>query len=97
LKWLLFLFVYFFRCCFSFLSFSNQLQPHRLIPSLRSAKNRRYVVDEDLGAVAILNDFPFLDKTKPNGTSSTNILRVEGGQIRYIHEITVCSTANCGR
>ncbi|KAK3197758.1 hypothetical protein GRF29_216g1204451 [Pseudopithomyces chartarum] len=61
------------------------------------AKNRRYVIDEDLGAVAILNDFPFLDKTKPNGTSSTNILRVEGGQIRYIHEITVCSTANCGR
>ena len=62
-----------------------------------SAKNRRYVIDQDLGAVAILNDFPFLDKAKPNGTSSTNILRVESGQIRYIHEITVCSTANCGR
>jgi hypothetical protein len=59
--------------------------------------NRRYVVDEELGGVAVFNDFPFIDKTKPNGTSSTNFLRVEGGMIRYIHEITVCATKNCGR
>jgi hypothetical protein len=59
--------------------------------------NRRYVVDEELGGVAVFNDFPFIDKTRPNGTSSTNFLRVEGGSIRYIHEITVCATKNCGR
>jgi hypothetical protein len=59
--------------------------------------NRRYVIDEELGAVDIFNDFPFIDKTRPNGTSSTNMIRVEGGKIRYIHENTVCATRNCGR
>lgn len=61
------------------------------------AKNRRYVIDEEVGAVDIFNDFPFLDKARPNGTSSTNLVRVEGGMIRYIHEVTICSTKNCGR
>tara|TARA_R110002003_G_scaffold180_1_gene14337 strand:+ start:4845 stop:5657 length:813 start_codon:yes stop_codon:yes gene_type:complete len=61
------------------------------------AGNRRYVIDEELGGVGILNDFPFIDTTKPNGTPSTNMLRVESGQIRYIHETTICSTNNCGR
>ena len=82
------------ECCFWF-AFAVVLA--NTYAWLCSAKNRRYVVDEEIGAVAILNDFPFLDKAKPNGTSSTNLLRVEGGQIRYIHEITVCTAANCGR
>ncbi|KAF2475743.1 uncharacterized protein BDR25DRAFT_379240 [Lindgomyces ingoldianus] len=59
--------------------------------------NRRYVIDEEMGGVDIFNDFPFIDKTKPNGTASTNFIRVEGGLIRYIHETTVCATKNCGR
>jgi hypothetical protein len=58
---------------------------------------REYVVDEALGGVVIFNDFPFIDTTRPNGTSSTNLLRVEEGLIRYIHEITICATRNCGR
>ncbi|KAF1960387.1 hypothetical protein CC80DRAFT_466198 [Byssothecium circinans] len=66
-------------------------------PKPFSADNRRYVIDEVLGAVDIFNNFPFIDKTKPNGTPSTNFIRVEGGKIRYIHETTVCSTKNCGR
>ncbi|KAF2635946.1 hypothetical protein P280DRAFT_534547 [Massarina eburnea CBS 473.64] len=66
-------------------------------PKPFSAGNRRYVIDEELGAVDIFNDFPFIDKTKPNGTSSMNFIRVETGKIRYIHETTVCSTKNCGR
>ncbi|KAL5385903.1 hypothetical protein PMIN06_008005 [Paraphaeosphaeria minitans] len=61
------------------------------------AKNRRYVIDEEIGAVDIFNDFPFLDANKPNGTSSTNFVRVEGGKIRYIHEVTICTQNNCGR
>jgi hypothetical protein len=61
------------------------------------ASNRRYVIDEEMGGVGILNDFPFIDKTRPAGTPSTNFLRVEGGQIRYIHETTICATRNCGR
>lgn len=61
------------------------------------ALNRRYVIDEELGAMGILNNFPFIDKTRPDGTPSTNMFRVEGGKIRYIHETTVCATKNCGR
>jgi len=63
----------------------------------KGAGNRRYVIDEEMGAVGILNDFPFIDATRPDGTPSTNFLRVEGGKIRYIHETTVCATRNCGR
>lgn len=61
------------------------------------ALNRRYVIDEEMGAMGILNNFPFIDKTRPDGTPSTNMFRVEGGKIRYIHETTVCATKNCGR
>jgi len=59
--------------------------------------DRRYVVDEEVGGVDIMENFPFIEKTKPNGTPSTNFIRVEGGKIRYIHEVTVCATRNCGR
>ena len=58
---------------------------------------KTYVIDEEGGAVAIFNEFPFIDKAKPNGTSSMNFVRVEGGKIRYIHETTVCTNKNCGR
>jgi hypothetical protein len=61
------------------------------------ALNRRYVIDEDMGGMGILNNFPFIDTTRPEGTPSTNFFRVEGGKIRYIHETTVCATKNCGR
>jgi hypothetical protein len=61
------------------------------------AGNRRYVIDEEVGGVAVFNDFPFIDKVKPEGTPSVNFVRVEKGGIRYIHETTVCSTRNCGR
>ncbi|PVH77771.1 hypothetical protein DL98DRAFT_561477 [Cadophora sp. DSE1049] len=59
--------------------------------------NRRYVVDETVGAVDVFNDFPFIDKTRPEGTPSSNLVRVEGGKIRYVHELTVCATKGCGR
>jgi hypothetical protein len=59
--------------------------------------NRRYVIDETVGGVDIFNDFPFIEKTKPDGTPSGNFIRVENGGIRYIHEDTVCATKNCGR
>ncbi|KAF2705721.1 hypothetical protein K504DRAFT_513959 [Pleomassaria siparia CBS 279.74] len=59
--------------------------------------NRRYIIDEELGGVDVMHDFPFIDKTKPDGTPASNFIRVEEGRIRYIHEVTVCSTKNCGR
>lgn len=64
---------------------------------LKVAK-RRYVIDEELGAAGILNDFPWLERSIVNGsTPSSNMFRVEGGLIRYIHEVTVCATRQCGR
>jgi hypothetical protein len=66
-------------------------------PKPFSAQNRRYIIDEELGGLDIFNDFPFIDKSRPNGTSSMNFFRVEGGRIRYIHETTICATRNCGR
>ncbi|KAI2619286.1 hypothetical protein GGR54DRAFT_138182 [Hypoxylon sp. NC1633] len=66
-------------------------------PQPFSVKNRRYVIDEEVGGLDIFNDFPFIDLVKPNGTASTNFIRVEKGMLRYIHEVTVCSTRNCGR
>ncbi len=61
--------------------------------------NRRYTIDEVLGAVDIFHNFPFLDKAIPKdpGTQTNNFLRVEGGQIRYIHENTVCSKKGCAK
>jgi hypothetical protein len=61
------------------------------------ASNRRYVIDEERGGVGIFNNFPFIDATRPEGTPSTNFIRIEGGKIRYIHETTICATRNCGR
>lgn len=61
--------------------------------------NRRYVIDEDVGAVSVLNGFPWLEATKGADVSmpSANLVRVEKGLIRYVHEVTVCETTMCGR
>ena len=61
------------------------------------AGNRRYVVDEALGSGDIFVYFPFIDKAKTNETPSTKLIWVEGGMVRYIHEVTVCSEKNSGR
>ncbi|KAI1086633.1 hypothetical protein F5B19DRAFT_478579 [Rostrohypoxylon terebratum] len=66
-------------------------------PSAFKIENRRYVIDEEVGGLDIFNDFPFIDAAKPDGTSSTNFFRIEGGKIRYIHETTICTNRNCGR
>ncbi|KAI0430271.1 hypothetical protein F5Y09DRAFT_331167 [Xylaria sp. FL1042] len=67
-------------------------------PQPLNVTNRRYVIDEELGAIDVFNGFPWLEATKPNGAvPSTNFIRVERGLIRYIHEVTVCETPRCGR
>ncbi|KAH7317848.1 hypothetical protein BKA65DRAFT_557259 [Rhexocercosporidium sp. MPI-PUGE-AT-0058] len=68
-----------------------------LFPLPFKITNRRYVVDEEVGAVDVFDDFPFIDKIRPEGTPSSNLVRVEGGGIRYVHELTVCATKGCGR
>lgn len=62
--------------------------------------NRRYVIDETIGAITIFHDFPFLDAglgPYHPGTPASQTFRVEGGMNRYIHEVTACTTPNCGR
>ena len=62
--------------------------------------SRRYVIDETVGAVSIFHDFSWIDAgLGPHhpGTPASQTFRVEGGMNRYIHEVTACTTPNCGR
>jgi hypothetical protein len=68
-------------------------------PQKLNVTNRRYVIDENFGAVVIFHNFPWIDAGIPTdpGTPASQMFRVEGGKNRYIHEVTVCTTAGCGR
>ena len=68
-------------------------------PQKLNVTHRRYVIDETIGAVSIFHNFPWIDAGIPTdpGTPASQTFRVEGGKNRYIHEVTVCTTANCGR
>ncbi len=68
-------------------------------PEKLKVTNRRYVIDETVGAVAVFHNFPWLDAGLPKdpGTPASQTFRVEGGKNRYIHEVTVCTTPGCGR
>jgi hypothetical protein len=62
--------------------------------------NRRYVIDETAGVVSIFHNFSWIDAGLPAdhpGTPASQTFRVEGGMNRYIHEVTACTTPNCGR
>jgi hypothetical protein len=62
--------------------------------------NRRYVIDETVGAVSIFHNFSWIDAGLPPdhpGTPASQTFRVESGMNRYIHEVTACTTPNCGR
>ena len=68
-------------------------------PQRLNVSNRRYVIDETVGAVAIFHNFPWIDAGIPTdpGTPASQTFRVEGGMNRYIHEVTVCTSPDCGR
>jgi hypothetical protein len=68
-------------------------------PEKLNVSNRRYVIDETLGAVSIFHNFPWLDAGIPKdpGTPASQSFRVEGGMNRNIHEVTVCTSPCCGR
>ncbi len=60
------------------------------VPSGVKLINRRYIVDESLGSVAVLLNFG------KNERPDSHTFRIEKGKIRYVHTITVCAEANCG-
>ena len=68
-------------------------------PQRLNVGNRRYVIDETVGAVVIFHNFPWIDAGIPTdpGTPASQMFRVEDGQNRYIHEVTVCTSPGCGR
>lgn len=68
-------------------------------PEKLNVTNRRYVIDETVGAVSIFHSFPWLDAGIPKdpGIPASQSFRVEGGMNRYIHEVTACRTPGCGR
>jgi hypothetical protein len=68
-------------------------------PEKLNVGSRRYLVDESRGAVVVFHKFPWLDAGLPKdpGIPASQMFRVEGGKNRYIHEVTVCITPNCGR
>jgi hypothetical protein len=69
-------------------------------PQPISTGNRRFVIDETMGAVSIFHSFSWLDAglgPYHPGTPASQQFRVEGGLNRYIHEVTVCTTPGCGR
>jgi hypothetical protein len=67
------------------------------LPSTITVTNRRYVVDEEMGAVAIYLGFPGIDRSVPGAPMpDCHFFRVEGGKIRYIHTVTTCEHAGCG-
>ncbi|KAK4239503.1 hypothetical protein C8A03DRAFT_42906 [Achaetomium macrosporum] len=67
------------------------------LPSTITVTNRRYVVDEEMGAVSIFVGFPGLDRSVPQKPMPDgHFFRVEGGKIRYIHTVSTCEHAGCG-
>ena len=61
--------------------------------------SRLYTIDEELGAVDIFHNFPFLDNALPRdpGTVTNNLIKVEGGKIKFLHENTVCTNNGCAK
>lgn len=60
------------------------------VPSGVPLKNRRYVIDETVGAVDVMLDFG------NSGWPDTHEFRIEKGKIRYVHTMTHCGIPNCG-
>ena len=60
------------------------------VPSGVKIINRTYVIDEALGAVAVVSNFG------AGASPDVHTFRVEKGKLRYVHTITACATANCG-
>ena len=59
------------------------------IPSGVKLTERKYIVDESKGAVAVLLLFG-------GKAPDVHTFRIEKGKIRYVHTMTVCATLNCG-
>lgn len=61
------------------------------VPENIEMAERRYVIDETIGAVAVML------KMGPSARPDAHVFRIEGGKIRYINTVTNCGKdENCG-
>lgn len=66
--------------------------------TIKKVTNRRYVVGEIMGAVDIFLGFPGLDRSQGQPSmSDSHFFSVDGGKVRYIHTVSSCVEAVCGK
>jgi hypothetical protein len=58
------------------------------VPSGVNIANRRFVVDETIGAVVALCTFGAGNANGGSGSPDTHLFRVENGKLRYVHTLT---------
>ena len=58
------------------------------VPSGVNIVNRRFVVDETIGAVVVFCTFGAGNAVGGSGAPDTHLFRVENGKLRYVHTIT---------
>lgn len=58
------------------------------VPSGVNIANRRFVVDESLGAVVVYCTFGAGSPNGGSGAPDTHLFRVENGKLRYVHTLT---------
>ncbi|KAF2453552.1 hypothetical protein BDY21DRAFT_381977 [Lineolata rhizophorae] len=67
------------------------------LPETIEVTNRRYVIDEVMGAVDMFLGFPGLDRSQgQEPMPDSHFFRVEDGKIKYIHTVSSCVEAGCG-
>jgi hypothetical protein len=64
------------------------------VPSGVNISNRRYVVDETIGAVVALCTFGAGNPNGGSGAPDAHLFRVESGKLRFVHTITHLLQAN---
>src|SRR5690554_545152 len=64
------------------------------VPSGVNIVNRRFVVDEVIGAVVVYCTFGPGGQTGGSGAPDTHLFRVENGKLRYVHTLTHLLQAN---
>ncbi|KAG9229083.1 hypothetical protein BJ875DRAFT_475830 [Amylocarpus encephaloides] len=58
---------------------------------------RRYVIDQEYGAVDVFVGFPGLDSTEADKPMpDSHLFRVEGAKIKYVHTNSACVSDGCG-
>jgi hypothetical protein len=64
------------------------------VPSGVNIANRRFVVDETIGAVVAFCTFGAGGPNGGSGAPDTHLFRVENGKLRYVHTLTHLLQAN---